>query len=509
MGKDKKTILVITTGTREIQIKKSDCKVQTDEEKMNFAKGPNDEKLYVFTDKDIPDYYMLSSARFGGELISKNPDFYYPLLDFPIVRPVIDNVIENYGEIDTIILVYTDQPSSEKGHHKDTLYFAEILEDLIGDYCQKNHNQKIEFDTFVVDKELVNIDYLYGYFEKSLKKDYDEISDENANIILLAQGGIDQINQALTLKLIEKCPSLAMLQKEELKPVKKLDFPQKFIHNLTKHQIFSLIDHLEYGAALNLFPDSAKPTFKEESIPIKLLLIAEARRNRLYHNLTRFFGVKNWKNDERDNISFIKYLTPENPIGHNENLQDLLGEVYYFKCCEYLSLIQAYAHNENYNNMIVHCSSFIEVFLQSIISSNSDYDLINNYDKHIGEIIKYFRHYKYNAKAIDKAGIPLFIEYTYETIEDQTIHNLIREFRSVFSFYSNKTNNKGKLDKLRNNIVHEGKGVNKEEGSIYAQMENYEQLINKWCNTFGLPKQNSFKSMNEEIKESIADYFIS
>ena len=108
---------------------------------------------------------------------------------------------------------------------------------------------------YPVTKDVTNIDLLYEYFAKELKDLFLLPFEEIRQIFLLPQGGIDQINTALTLKIIEHFKGkVTQLQNAENSEVIALDFPRRFIQNLNKHKVLELVKNYDFVTRQSLVP---------------------------------------------------------------------------------------------------------------------------------------------------------------------------------------------------------------------------------------------------------------
>ncbi len=155
-------------------------------------------------------YYPLTSARYGGEYLLDNYTTYKALLKYPVVEKAIDKVLEKHENIDSLLLVYTDQ-KNDKFMGSDTISFKELL---VKNILPAKYNSRIEnilcfhFDL----EELTKLDKTFPYlFEAVRKKNtaFRVFNEENAekekvykNIYLCNQTGIDAINAALLRTMV-------------------------------------------------------------------------------------------------------------------------------------------------------------------------------------------------------------------------------------------------------------------------------------------------------------------
>ncbi len=253
--------MVITLGTREIQIPVS--KVQDNNFELIERKGEKFSSYFIVKkgnpslqievkkpSKEFPNYYTIS-PRTVGKIIKDEYEIFRPIIDFPIVRPAIEFLQQKEINLDVIILVYTDQEEEHnQGRVKyanmenDSIYYADIIEKLIK---EDSYFQHTEIDHFVVTKNVTDLGFQYDDFVKI--NEFLLYSDEVKQVFVYPQGGIDQINQALTLRLIEVFKEkVKQLQKAEGADFNQLDFPAKFLGSLNKQKIVKHLEDYDFGA---------------------------------------------------------------------------------------------------------------------------------------------------------------------------------------------------------------------------------------------------------------------
>ena len=102
--------LIITLGTRDVQIKKENlaenCFIEIDEGREQFIEK-SDIKLKVFQNSNFPEYYTFS-PREGGEIVWANYDLFKPVIDFPLIKDFVEQANRDH-QIDYMLLIYTDQ----------------------------------------------------------------------------------------------------------------------------------------------------------------------------------------------------------------------------------------------------------------------------------------------------------------------------------------------------------------------------------------------------------------
>lgn len=256
-----KNYLVITLGTREIQLlvnKIEEYNFEVIEEKQDkyskyFIQKIDDLSIRIGVkppSDEFPDFYTIS-PRTTGKVIDDNYDIFRPIIDFPIVRPALEYLKQKEVILDVIMLVYTDQEEAFKSgkvkfqnKENDSLFYADIISKLIK---EDNFFEKTEIDQFAIVKNVTDLGFQYDDFKRI--NDSLLYPEEVRQVFLYPQGGIDQINQALILRLIETFKGkVKQLQKAEGADFIELDFPAKFLGSLNKQKIIKHLADYDFGA---------------------------------------------------------------------------------------------------------------------------------------------------------------------------------------------------------------------------------------------------------------------
>jgi hypothetical protein len=304
-----KNILIITIGTRD---------VQTTEELLTQAVGSGlvciedhwrDKKsgkesiskirikdtdqtldLKSNTNDSFSNFYIFSNPRPDGEALTANLPACLSWLTFPLIERPLEWLQTKVGTLEHVLTVYTDQPKpnpGEKDFHwkSDTIHFNQIIKLYLKSHSVSSASV---FEEYPVTDQVANIDFQYDAFEKKESRVLKMEMEEVEGVYLLAQGGIDQINMALTLRLIEHFPGkVKYLQQPEDKPVVERRFPTLFLRNMNRSKALSFLERYEFGAVEAL-------VFEKKLI--YLARLGQALRSmdmiRVHENLTQLFRVK-------------------------------------------------------------------------------------------------------------------------------------------------------------------------------------------------------------------------
>lgn len=249
-----KNLLAITLGTRDIQIRLSALHPNEWQQEKNLINHKTLEahSFPGYLPPDFADTFCFSQPRTAGVLIVEKYETILPILHFPLLQPVVDFLKQKDITLDHILLLCTDQSEEFnaglvklKDYQNDTLYFGEIVARFLQEYLSLSKEQ---VEIYHVTKEVTNMDYLYTHFADKGSHFFSINPEEIEKIYLLPQGGIDHINQAFTLKLIQQFGEKVMqLQKAEGQEPKQLNFPRLFLNDLYRQRRLQHLHDFEFG----------------------------------------------------------------------------------------------------------------------------------------------------------------------------------------------------------------------------------------------------------------------
>lgn len=246
-----KNVLVITIGNSDIQINKYPGHGFVIEDLILKKESCGEIKLRP--NRNYNDYYLLLSSRNDGFVISKSYDQYKEILEFPLIEPLLTYFKKENKSFQEVWWVYTDQ-QKEVDHFQsgDTLYYKQIIQK----YFESNY-QGVFYKDYPITENVKDIDAQYiDFYSKALALINN--TEPISNIFLLPQGGIDQINQALTLQLIQLFKDkVHVFQCAEKSEVVELMFPHLFLKDLTKKtRIKHLLDYdFDKAGAISMSED--------------------------------------------------------------------------------------------------------------------------------------------------------------------------------------------------------------------------------------------------------------
>lgn len=316
-----KNLLVITLGTREVQFRKDKLK------KAGFSFPEKGRGKLVFPDipeagfivaenENYPDFLVCSEPRTAGKNILDNWELFSPLIELPLIQHAYESIVKD-NIIDKLILVYSDQgdldiknEQHKRNYCRDTVYFREIIRKKL---ISSNSLQDADMaPDIAIENRATDIDQQYKDFALKCRSLFDDANNIK-QIFLLAQGGIDQINHALTLQLIRTFGTKVKLwQQAEGIPPRNLEFPFLFIGDLNKQKILKHLQDYDFGFI--------NKSITNNKVIIHLAQYASARLQ-LKHDTVKC--NLDFLQNKIDEILFSKILEDIKEVNDNTKLNDL------------------------------------------------------------------------------------------------------------------------------------------------------------------------------------------
>ncbi len=236
----KMNIAIITIGNRDIILKK-------DEEFPSFAKD----------------------CRSKGEYILENFSKLKDKLEFPIIQPFLNYIIDRSIKLDEFFIIATNQSEKEDEQYrkKDTFYYAKIVKNNLERYDRK-------VSVITLQKNINDFIYNYKYFQDSLEK----FPKENIEkIFLLPVGGIPNINTPLIMASILKFQDKVyqFYVDEKHSNCLPVPFGKKLLKEIENERIKSALDSYFFASIRDICSDKF------------IRMIADYAYNRLSFNMVK------------------------------------------------------------------------------------------------------------------------------------------------------------------------------------------------------------------------------
>jgi|GEM_PF-1953725 len=480
----KKSIIVLTLGASEIQFYREDIEnsnfifseiPELTPKRFKLTCPNSNTSIELKVNRGYNDRFVLCSPRADGEIVNNNFDNFENIIRFPLIEPLLRKY-NSLSAVERIVVVYTNQGEGTSTFYRnnDTIYSARILKKFIDRTYENLTNSKYIELPIIID--VSDIDSNYKLFAKGF---YEYFGDENNvdQIFLLPQGGIDQINHALTLQLIQHYKNkVKQLQVTETGVLHELKFSNLFLHDLLKQQIISLSNCGEYlGASKLLLPYQIvnKNYRKLNEIILfahfrKLFLYKEAikKANQLYpHEMPNIFG--NYCNKIVDNHELVAEF--------NGNMNVVFNVIERFYIADFNFSL------EDYTQFVLSLQIFYEFFVNNYLSVHFNVDLVKNnaregkvlltllkknYPTLLAKIVNKFNE---NLKEGDdpmtesklNVSFPMLaLAATFHANDNN--HVRVTPILSWLSIINSVIRGGNGIDVARNNIAHKGEGISKD-----------------------------------------------
>jgi hypothetical protein len=260
-------ILIVTLGTSDIQISN---KLENGFEVENLLlKMKGLPELNLKQNRTYTDSYLLASPRNDGKIILDYYEYFKTSLHYPLITPLLQLLQNEGSSFEEVWWVYTDQENEKENFRtNDTVYYKSILRN----YFNEQYFNLKHFD-YPITKNVKDIDVQYkDFYQKALLLSNRKF--EIDKIFLLPQGGIDQINHALTLQLIQIFKERVYIyQNAELSPEPvRLQFTNLFLNDLTKHNVVKHIKDYDFDKAQELILNNLELKCLSEYAALRLNL---------------------------------------------------------------------------------------------------------------------------------------------------------------------------------------------------------------------------------------------
>ena len=171
-----KNILIITIGTRDVQL--TETALSQAENTGLFQRTPSpalrnivdiawsDSKnpVQIKTNPGFDQYYLLNVPRKDGETLLTDRRW-MALLTFPLIEAPLEWLQKEVKVIDQVLTVYTDQTGKEVSEHhlnSDTLHFNTLVHNFLQEHPL---TRNAYFDEYCISDKVTDIDYQYDHFE--------------------------------------------------------------------------------------------------------------------------------------------------------------------------------------------------------------------------------------------------------------------------------------------------------------------------------------------------------
>lgn len=429
------------------------------------------------------------------------------------------------GQIIKVYLFISDQKNADistSNSYQDTLYAGEIVKLLM-----ERDYPNIEVKLIKLECSVVSHDKLTRLYRKNLKELLETHTEEA--FVICDTGGTPQ--QKASLKICaeflipeDKVEYWQVIEQRNANGDYELGKdgtakPQdrdEYKKIMNAQQIELLIRKGNYQAAYEIYGDLS-PKRKKDKIFANLRGLHLRISGLLAYSIKYLIDEKGYKGRKKRDLIYVnRLLVEEKPIcDFTPDFKDDFIKEDFIKITERLSIAQFYLEQKDYTNVVLNYQIFAENFLNKLISKAINSNIEEQSFFYSGELnrseirnqliteLPQNFHNRNGCNQDLRSGIPTNIVYAQKVLNiSPTSSQVIDEFRKLFLFNSSSNSFRG-LQKLRNKIAHDGKGVKglKEINNIIEVVppHSFIDITNNIHQLFNMPSQNIYLQANEEL----------
>ncbi len=462
--------IIITLGTSDIQFDPETLKSNG-----KFAISDSDKTIYSLSNSEIKiplsqnrNYktFTLKSCRQGAPTILQHFDQFYPVISFPLALPFIQE-IHNNPEVylKQIVLVCTNQMVPDQ-MEKDTIYVADVLKQYL--MVRFNYPETL-FEKLEITENVT--DYDYQYINLGSRLENMEGLTQADKILLLPQGGIDQINTTLMLQLLRNYgKKVEIYQTREQQPTRRINFAELYTRDIILDQIALLCQKARYSSAIEILKNHFSNEYNELEGALQVAYSLSKLRINDFEALKKqnYFDILKDIFDKK--IFWAPFLQK---VFSNDNNA--------FKVSIAFEKVRFYKKINLADDFVLSLHIFIESFLNHFISEtynikisevtneNQFKTIIENNSDEIKKKQKNLLN-SYSFFDINRRSVPAMIILAYQ--KNGNADKIIKFFTKLNQNFKNA---ELVLDKIRNDLVHNGKSPTNEQFTklikIFDEME--------------------------------------
>lgn len=385
------------------------------------------------------------------------------------------------GDLRTLVLYYSDQQDTR--NDQDTIYAARVMKNLIG-----RSFPTLDVRLECVEGKVTDNDALMRHYRSSLLRFLETIPD--ARFLICDAGGTPQMKYALKITsefvLSQDHYTVEYVNQDgSIEPVPQAEYRRIIV----QEQLLLMIRQLDYKGCLVLTEGrkDLAPGVRE------LIEFAHYRFNaREAEARNAAKRVPQYLNNQ-----WLKAYIDLKPLGHKDELEEALESKGYWIVCEHLGRALACLEIADATAFVLYFQLSIEAYLNHLIHVNTDYKILDI--NRAEEAIK-----RYQAKqptgSRQLSGMILLLKMVQEVPEEYRHKGILQACNRLLDPVKNW--GEGSLRSLRNQIAHQGKGVemNQLKGAPLPSIETIFKDFQSW---FGLGNESFYRSFNRELEEII------
>ncbi|RIV25586.1 hypothetical protein DYU11_09870 [Fibrisoma montanum] len=384
-------------------------------------------------------------------------------------------------QIDYVVLFASDNQIAGDRNDQDTIHEAAILKRLLAD------RMNLVAEVVPYTGNVTHNDDLLRFYRDALRP-YQQTEHD---LVVCDAGGTAQQKSALKIGAEYLLPPdrytvRYVLPSGRVTPVEQVEYRRI----IDEEQVAALVEHGQYAGAMAIYS-------------------AINRRDEIVERLIRFadLRVKSLWADARKELSasvmallpFLKQFGSGKPSGNYAQFAPFFKEQAFFLLCERFEIAQNAWRLRDYSGAVLNFQIFQETFLNTFITSFGAYDLVGNYYNACTKLIEDLTNDQSPIVGLFggslKQGVPLTIRYAQSLAHNaaaiQRLFNWFEQSNAVLNGTRKGT------DSLRNNIAHNGKGV--DEKLLLSVFPAFDQMLIDIQYTLGIPSASSFVIVDKLI----------
>ncbi len=400
---------------------------------------------------------------------------------------ILDKLLEKHreeidqGELKTLVLYYSEQQDTR--NDQDTVYAARVMKNLIG-----RSFPALDVRLERVEGKVTDNDGLMRHYRRSLLNFLETFPD--ARFLICDAGGTPQMKYALkiTSEFVLRPERYAVEYVNQDSTIETV--PQdEYRRIIVQEQLLLMIRQLDYKGCLVL-TEGRKDLARGVR---ELIEFAHYRFNAREADALNAAGrVPQYLNNP-----LLKAYIDQKPLGHKDELEEALESKGYRIVCEHLSRAQACLEIVDATAFVLYFQLAIEAYLNHLIHVNTDYKILDN-NRAEDARRRFLARLPQGSR--QPSGMILIMKMVKEVPEQYRHNDILLACNRLLDPENNR--GKGSLRYLRNQIAHEGKGVevNQLKG---APLPSIETLFSEFRTRFGLGDVSFYRSFNLGLEEII------
>ncbi|KXX69438.1 hypothetical protein [Flammeovirga sp. SJP92] len=439
------------------------------------------------------------SFREETQFILENYEEYKEILQINILDVLLD---EEKSSLSKVILFTSDQfEKSPEQANQDTVYAGQILKKII------EENYQIEVELIPLKSVAIAQDSLLSEIRGHLKNILE--SNTSSDFIVSTTGGTPQQKNALKIivEYLMDSTKYSFYQLNENWNTKKTEVEK--LDNLEHRKILDTEQAIMFCKRGNYLAGAELISNLNESIKkeliFKVLTFCDYRKRLIDDFAEQIINpIPNQELDDKGFDLLVDYKSQKS-LGKYGKWSDIFTSQQFFRICETLSVAEFFWSQKDYSNGVLYYSIFIEKVLLSAITKVTGLDLIGDYNNNLDNILQEIRDAgtPLGGLGTKRFTLPVMIKYANHIFRDPEFLDLLSTFEECNTKFDKGIGKGRGLDKLRNDLAHNGKGVNLKQ--VNAQVKHFDVIQKKWHKAIGLPSENIFEQTNKAITKHLLE----